>query len=620
MSVLKDFLNELKVRNVRKALAIYVSSALTVIGIVRLFMEVYELPSRIFPVVVTLGTCGFVSAFLVAWYHGKQGPQKFRPKEIALHSLILVIAIILSLNVRSGTKRVTLPPKERTIAVLPFKNLSDDKEDEFFSDGVMEDILTQLSKIGDLNVISRTSAMKYKGLQKSIPEIGAELGAGVVVEGSVRRSGNRVRIAAQLIDVQTDQHLWAETYDREMKDIFSIQSEVAQNIAVALKATLSPRELVLIQNNPTKNLQAYALYLRGREHYYRYRKEDNENAIEYFQRAIALDTAYALAYAGLADAYSQRAQKFDYPRAWIDSALIASGKALTLNPNLAEGHKALGLAYELKSWEQKAVEAYRTALQINPNYAAVISNLANIYQKRGNLDTALFLLNKAVTLAPERPYIHVSIALAYQILELDSAAFRAYHRAIALDPDQQYSYMQLGWLHLTRGEISPAKALRDSLLRRVPDTQLVLDYLAEVEIFDGNFVQAAAYYDTLYRRGVVEAAYQLAFALQQIGEHTRAKDIVEADLKRLQKELEQRDDGLSMLAIVYAHALLGNVQEANRWLRKAIAKGLRDYRWLLVDPRLETLHTDAEFQSIISELRATVGAMRERVMHEGLVF
>jgi protein kinase/serine/threonine-protein kinase len=405
-----------------------------------------------------------------------------------------------------------------------------------------------------------------------------------------------------------------------LKDIFAIQSEVAQKIAASLQATLSPQELRLIRTTPTTNLDAYALYLKGREHYYRYRKEDNEVAIEYFRTAIGLDPNYALAYAGLADAYSQRVQKFDYPKTWIDSALTASRRAIELDPNLAEGHKALGLAYDAKAWEEKALEAYKTALHLNPNYAAVVTNLANIYQRRGNLDTALSLLNKAVTLAPERPYIHISMALVYQILELDSAAFRAYHRAIALDPNQQYSYMQLGWLHLTRGELSQARALRDTLLLRTPDTHLVLDYLAEVETFSGNYAKAAAYYDTLYSQGVVESGFQLAFALKKLGNDRRAKQLLEADLKRLLAEVDERGDGLRSLGVVYVYSMLGNLPEANRWLGNAIAHGLRDYRWLLVDPRLENLQADAEFQSIIAELKARVHLMKERVLHEGFVF
>ncbi len=177
---------------------------------------------------------------------------------------------------------------------VPFKNLSDSKEDEYFSDGVTEDIITQLSKIGDLKVISRTSVMRYKASDKNIREIGKELNVATVLEGSVRRLGNEVRIVAQLIDASNDEHLWAETYDKELTKIFSIQSEIAQQIAAALKAKLSPAEKERIEKRPTESLDAYAYYLKGRQYYYRYHRQDNENAIGLFVKALELDPNYAL--------------------------------------------------------------------------------------------------------------------------------------------------------------------------------------------------------------------------------------------------------------------------------------------------------------------------------------
>ena len=213
---------------------------------------------------------------------------------------LLVVAAVLLWRTRGG--KTVAPsasaPDRKSVAVLPFQNLSPDPENAFFADGMTEDILTQLAKIRDLKVISRSSVMRYKGTQKPIQTIAAELGVATVLEGSVRRAGNRVRIVGQLIDARTDEHLWAETYDRELKDVFAIQSEVAQRIAAALKATLSPAEKKRIEQSPTQNLAAYDLYLKGRELYNRYRKADNEAAIELFQKALELDPAFALGYAG----------------------------------------------------------------------------------------------------------------------------------------------------------------------------------------------------------------------------------------------------------------------------------------------------------------------------------
>ncbi len=283
---------------------------------------------------------------------------------IAAVALVAVALIALYLFLPPKTASV----ERKSIAVLPFKNLSEEKENEYFSDGITEDIITQISKIGDLKVISRTSVMQYKNKEKSLREIGKELGVATVLEGSVRRAGNQLRIVAQLIDASSDEHLWAETYDRELTQIFAIQSDVAQKIAAALKAKLSPAEKERIEKKPTENLTAYDYYLKGREYYYHYRKQDNENAIELFKRALELDPSYALACAGLGDAYGQRFIKFGFNDAWLDSSIVTSTRAISLNPSLAEGYKALGLAYMAKGGHRKSLEANRKAVELNPSY------------------------------------------------------------------------------------------------------------------------------------------------------------------------------------------------------------------------------------------------------------
>ncbi|MFN2176573.1 MAG: protein kinase domain-containing protein, partial [Anaerolineales bacterium] len=236
-----------------------------------------------------------------------QSSQKLRTsstgKKIIVFGSIFMLFIILA--VLSYIFIPSKPPyvQNRSIAVLPFKNLSDSKEDEYFSDGITEDILTQLSKISDLKVISSTTIMQYKNTKKSIREIGKELNVAVVLEGSVRHSGDRIRISSQLIDSKEDKHLWAETYDREMKDVFAIQSDVAKHIAAAMKTELSPAERERIERIYTKSTDAYRLYLKGRFYWNKRTAPDLQKAIDYFNQAIEKDSYYALAYQGLADSY-----------------------------------------------------------------------------------------------------------------------------------------------------------------------------------------------------------------------------------------------------------------------------------------------------------------------------
>ena len=250
----------------------------------------------------------------------------------------------------------------KSIAVFPFDNLRPDPENEYFSDGITEDITTQLSKIGDLIVIARTSVMRYKDSEKSLGEIAEELQVDAILEGSVRRADNQVRITAQLIDGESEDHLWAETYDREMTDIFAIQSDVAKQIAASLKIELSSEDVERMGKKPTDSLSAYDYYLKGREYYNRYTAQDNETAIELFKRAIETDSDYALAYAGLADAYAQQTWWRGSREEWLDLAIQEANKAISLDPDLAEGYKALGLVYSLKGWLDRAIEANEKAL------------------------------------------------------------------------------------------------------------------------------------------------------------------------------------------------------------------------------------------------------------------
>jgi len=235
----------------------------------------------------------------------------------------------------------------KSIAVLPFENLSPDPENKYFSYGITEDIITQLSKIPELKVTSRTSAMRYQDSEKSVREIAQELQVASILEGSVRRVGNQVRITAQLVDAKTDEHLWAETYDREIEDIFAIQSDVAEQIASSLKVELSPEDRARIERKPTENLTAYDYYLKGRDQYYSYSREDNERAIEFFNEALEVDPDYALAHGGLADAYAQRWLWYGFGEEWLDSAIEESSKAVALDPDLAETYQAEGLVQRL---------------------------------------------------------------------------------------------------------------------------------------------------------------------------------------------------------------------------------------------------------------------------------
>jgi TolB-like protein/Flp pilus assembly protein TadD len=618
---MKNFFAQVKSRNIRKTLTIYMSTALTSIGILRLFMEVYGLPAVIFPITVSVLTCGVASAFLVGWYHGTEGQQAIRRKEIVLHSVIILGAALLVVNVveRSRQPRLGAAREGKSIAVLPFKNMSDNRGDEYFSDGMMEDILTQLSKIGDLRVISRTSVMKYKETQLSIREIGEDLGVAAILEGSVRRVGDRIRIAGQLIDVATDEHIWAETYDRDMKDVFAIQSDVAQRISEALKAQLQPNEKRLIEKKATESMDAYAYYLRGRDLYYRLTRDDNERAVEFFKKAIALDPHYALAFTGLADAYAQRVQRYGLSAEWADSSIELSKHAIELDPDLADAYKSLGLAYFQREWYASAIEQYRKALSLNPNYASAYANMGEVMLWTGRQDEAIRLVRKAVALSPGRASFHSMLGNAYAELEMDSSSLYWFTKAIELQPSLTPLYVGLGELYLAQGNITRAREVLHAALAREPEIPLLLSTAGNVELYDRKYEAGEALfrkaYDLLDEK--FEVATQLAYALSKTGKTGEAKRLLDEAYDHAEADLAaQTEEGIRRYELACIWAMRGNRDEAMRWLRESIRLGARSYRLTVRDPLLENLHGVPGFVHLMDQLRSEKTMLKSRVEAE----
>ncbi len=612
----------MKTRNVRKTMAIYGSTALTAIGVIKLLIETYHIDvlERTFPVVVTLLLSGVVSAFIFAWFHGKEGGQRFQKREIALHIVVIVVAMFISFRVGSAPLRdLAVHRLGKSIAVLPFKNMSEEKDDEYFSDGITEDILTQLSKISELNVISRTTVMKYKDTQKSLREIGSELGVAAILEGSVRHDGNRVRIVSQLINAATDKHIWAETYDRELKDIFAIQSEVAQKIGLALKAQLLPEEKQLIEKQATGNLEAYGYYLRGRELYYRLTKEDNERAIDFFKKAIALDSTYALAFAGLADTYAQRVQRFNFPSQWADSSIALSKHAIELDPNIAEPYKSLGLAYYQREWYREAIKQYERALSLNPNFASVYANMGELKLWTGHQDEAIWLARKAISLSPGRVPFYNTLAIAYTELEMDSAALRWFEKAIELQPSLRQLYVGLGELYLSENEIPKARQTLRGAIEKEPDYTLLLETAGKIELYDGENEAALILFRKAYdlSEDKTGGLVQLAFALAKTGKGNEAEKFLNRSYSEAQRTIAAlSEEGSSRYELACIYAIRNNATEALKWLRESITLGSRSYRLTVRDPLLENLRGVPEFSRMMEELRSRKMKQRTRVEEE----
>ncbi len=304
----------------------------------------------------------------------------------------------------------------RTVAVLPFVNMSGDAENEYFSDGIAEEILNLLVKLPQLRVASRTSSFAFKGKDVDIPSVAERLGVKTVLEGSVRRAGDRVRITAQLIDVQTDSHLWSETYDREFQDVFAIQDDIAQSIVNALQVTLTPKERRAIQYVATSNPKAYDFYLRGRSYMYTMTRRDYEYAIRMFQQAIDLDAKYALAYAGIADAFSHLYRYADATRENARKALEASEKAIALDPDSAEARASRGLAMFINEQYQEAEREFAQAIELNPNLFEAYYYFGLACSSQGDFEKAIAMYRRAMEVNPSDYQSPIFLAQAYASL------------------------------------------------------------------------------------------------------------------------------------------------------------------------------------------------------------
>ena len=509
----------------------------------------------------------------------------------------------------------------KSIAVIPFKNFNEDKESEFFSDGITEDIITQLSKIGDLKVIARTSVVRYKNSDKDLREIGKELGVATILEGSVRRADNHIRIVGQLIDAHTNEHIWADTYDRDMKDVFEIQSDVAQKIAAALQARLSASEKQQIEKKPTGSLDAYGFYLKGREYYYRYHKQDNDNAIELFKKALALDPNYALAYAGLGDCYGQRALKFGYEYNWIDSAIAASEKAIACDPNSAEGYKALGLAYNAKGSMRQGLEACQKAVSLNPNYHPAVGNTAFMNLYLGNLPEAFRWAKKDYSISAVEPFSNLLLGMVYLALTDDARAEQWLQKALDLQPDFIYPSIALSQMYLEQGDDKKAIDLALKALAIEPDNVVSLNTAGTAETFAGDYPKAKDYYEKAYRGSARIGDFSIrsngcgyAFALMKLEKRAEAERVFREALALRSDEVKGGNEAnLTFYDIAAIHAAQGEKEEAYRWLSKSIDAGWRDYRYMSRDPMMESLRDEQQFKQMTGDLKLMVEEMKKKV-------
>ncbi len=330
------------------------------------------------------------------------------------------------------TTTAAAPAAEKSVAVLYFENLSGSKDDEYFRDGMTEDIITELSKIKELQVFPRAAVLVYRDKPVTGPQVGHELKAACVLSGSLRRAGNRLRITAQLVQTQTGHSIWAERYDRELKDVFEVQDEIARSISQALRITLSPQEEKAIARKPTESAQAYDYYLRGRQYFHQFRRKGFDFARQMFARAIVIDPGYARAYAGVADCCSFLYMYWDSSEDNLDEADAASGKALELDPDLAEAHASRALALAMRKNFAGARTEFETAIRLDPKLYEAYYFYARTSFQQGDLAKAAQLYEQACKVNPDDYQAPSLLAPVYKSLGRDAEADATRRRALKL--------------------------------------------------------------------------------------------------------------------------------------------------------------------------------------------
>lgn len=453
-----------------------------------------------------------------------------------------------------------------SIAVLPFANMSADVENEYFCDGLAEELLNALAKIEDLKVVARTSAFSFKGKDVNVSEIGSALNVKSILEGSVRKSGNRLRITVQLVNASDGYHLWSERYDREMKDIFDVQDEIAQEITEKLRLQLKGNEQNLLTKRYTENTEAYQAYLRGRYFWNKRTEEGVKKAVGYFQQAIEIDPTYALAYTGLSDCYIVLAGfALLPPHDSFPKARAAAMKALEIDDALAEAHCSLGTVRWVYEWDRlEAEREYERALELNPNYATAYHWYSFSLAAMCRIKEAVEEIERAYELDPLSLMINTNMGTVFYWARRYDTAIETYLKALEIDPSFWPAHWMLGLAYKQVGRFAEA----------------IAELIKAAKLSGGNSLPTAA----------LGHAYALA------GMKDKAREVL-TDLKRLAQQRYVPSYGMGK---VYAE--LGDEDLAFEHLQSAGDERDLWLGFIKIDPEVEHLRADPRFTDLIQRV------------------
>jgi len=491
---------------------------------------------------------------------------------VFLLGIIAIVALLAALvglnvpNVRSRLFGEALSAHIDSIAVLPLKNLSDDREQDYFADGMTEALITDLGKISALRVISRTSVMRYKDTKKPLPEIARELQVGALVEGTLAWSGDRLRITANLVQASPERHLWAETYERDLRDVITLQNDVARTIAQQIEVKLTPEEHARLSASPTVDPEAYKLYIKGRYFWVKRNLESFERAMDYFQQAINRDPGYAAPYSGLADCYALFGSSFDVgglaPNEVQPKAKAAALKALELDSSLSDAHNSVAYVKLTYDWDWQGAESeFRRSLELNPGYAHGHHWYAHLLLSSGRRDEALTESNRALEIDPVSPIINLHLGWHFLYTKQYDRALEQLAKTLELDPNYALAHWYSG--------------------------------LA--------YEQKKVYADALREMGKAKDLLPGNLAVQSDIGHVYAVSGDQANAKRVIVELKTESGHryVNQYELALTYAGLGQNEHAFESLESAYREHSDQLIYLKVDPRLDSIRSDPRFTSLV---------------------
>lgn len=562
-SKLSLFMAELKRRRVYKVAGAYVAAGVAISVAVPDLFSAFDLPHAAARLVIILIAVGFPFALVLAWAYELR-PEEPGAGEATTPGTTASVGVA-TLEATAGA--AAHPADRRRLAVLPFSSFSPTRDDDYFADGVTEELTSVISRVSGLEVIARTSVMPYKAAPQPVSVIARELSVGSILEGSIRRAGNQVRVTVQLIDTSTEAHLWSEDYDRELSDVFTIQSDIARAVARALRIRLVTSEEQRIEKAPTADLEAHDLYLLGRHHLLQRNQDSLPRAIELFEGALAKDPSYALASAGLGEAYMWAGVGYvrNPPADALSRARAAAETAVRLDANLAEANVALGVVANMQVDLVAAWPALQRAISLNPSSAPAYQALAYFWIMRADFDEQL----------------------------------RCIERAMELDPRSANIRLEAGWPHLYASRYEPFRQRCREALELDPSYALAYFNLGSANEFLGDLEGALAAYERALELGGIWGMVKghMVRALVKSGDVEGARRVVAEVLARSEEE-----GGLA-LPLAVAYDALGDAEASVSWVERAYAQGEPAARWLHLEGflRFENTRTHPRFQAFLAE-------------------